>query len=178
MCIKKKTVFISQSMYFPWCSLLDKIRLADIFIHYDDVKLSRGFYNRVHYQNYDWLHELPRALIKALAKYFQLDHEIKYIGSIEHGVLGSRSKRLMNLTQAVGGKTYLIGRGALKHLDNNLFEQNDIEVRYMDYCIAEYAQAHVPFSPNFTTLDAIAYLGVNARNTLTSVSKYWRETDE
>lgn len=38
---------ISQSMYFPWVGLLEQIRLADIFIHYDDVQYTRGFYNRV-----------------------------------------------------------------------------------------------------------------------------------
>jgi len=38
---------ISQSMYFPWVGLLDQIRLADIFVHYDDVQYARGFYNRV-----------------------------------------------------------------------------------------------------------------------------------
>lgn len=38
---------ISQSMYFPWCGFLDQIRLSDIFVHYDDVQLTRGFYNRV-----------------------------------------------------------------------------------------------------------------------------------
>lgn len=40
-------VVISQSMYFPWVGLLEQIRLADIFVHYDDVQLTRGFYNRV-----------------------------------------------------------------------------------------------------------------------------------
>lgn len=38
---------ISQSMYFPWVGLLEQIRLADIFIHYDDVQYARGFFNRV-----------------------------------------------------------------------------------------------------------------------------------
>jgi hypothetical protein len=42
----RKTV-VSQSMYFPWVGLLEQIRLADIFIHYDDVQFVRGFYNRV-----------------------------------------------------------------------------------------------------------------------------------
>lgn len=42
-----KTVVISQSMYFPWCGLLDQIRLTDIFVHYDDVQFARGFFNRV-----------------------------------------------------------------------------------------------------------------------------------
>lgn len=43
----KKRVVISQSMYFPWVGLFEQIRLADAFVHYDDVQLSRGFYNRV-----------------------------------------------------------------------------------------------------------------------------------
>lgn len=38
---------ISQSMYFPWVGLLEQVRLADTFVHYDDVQFDRGFYNRV-----------------------------------------------------------------------------------------------------------------------------------
>ena len=34
-------------MYFPWVGLLEQIRLADQFVHYDDVQYARGFYNRV-----------------------------------------------------------------------------------------------------------------------------------
>jgi hypothetical protein len=34
-------------MYFPWVGLLEQVRLADIFVHYDDVQYARGFYNRV-----------------------------------------------------------------------------------------------------------------------------------
>lgn len=41
-------VAISQSMYFPWVGMLEQIRLADVFIHYDDVQFSKGsFSNRV-----------------------------------------------------------------------------------------------------------------------------------
>ena len=41
------SVVISQSMYFPWVGLLEQARLADVFVHYDDVQFDRGFYNRV-----------------------------------------------------------------------------------------------------------------------------------
>lgn len=34
-------------MYFPWIGLLEQIKLADTFVHYDDVQHTRGFYNRV-----------------------------------------------------------------------------------------------------------------------------------
>lgn len=41
-------VVISQPMYFPWVGFLEQVRLADIFVYYDDVQLSSGsFHNRV-----------------------------------------------------------------------------------------------------------------------------------
>ncbi len=41
------SVVISQSMYFPWIGMLEQVRLADVFVHYDEVQFDRGFYNRV-----------------------------------------------------------------------------------------------------------------------------------
>jgi hypothetical protein len=39
---------ISQSMLFPWVGLLEQVRLADVFVYYDDVQFSKGsFVNRV-----------------------------------------------------------------------------------------------------------------------------------
>lgn len=41
-------VVISQPMYFPWVGFLQQIRLADVFVFYDDVQFtSGGFLNRV-----------------------------------------------------------------------------------------------------------------------------------
>lgn len=41
-------VVISQSMLFPWVGLLEQVRLAEVFVHYDDVQYSKGsFVNRV-----------------------------------------------------------------------------------------------------------------------------------
>ena len=35
-------------MFFPWVGMLEQIRLADVFVHYDDVAFSKGSYsNRV-----------------------------------------------------------------------------------------------------------------------------------
>lgn len=46
--VMNRTIVISQSMYFPWVGLLEQIRLADVFVHYDDVQYSKGgFSNRV-----------------------------------------------------------------------------------------------------------------------------------
>jgi WbqC-like protein family len=43
-----RSVVISQSMYFPWVGFLEQMRLADVFVRYDDVQYSKGsFTNRV-----------------------------------------------------------------------------------------------------------------------------------
>lgn len=42
-------IVISQPMFFPWIGLFEQIRLADVFVHYDDVQLpiGRSFMSRV-----------------------------------------------------------------------------------------------------------------------------------
>ncbi len=44
-----KKIVISQPMFFPWVGLFEQIRLADIYIHYDDVQfpMGRSFISRV-----------------------------------------------------------------------------------------------------------------------------------
>jgi len=48
-----KKIVISQPMYFPWLGIFEQINFADVFVHYDDVKLpgrggsSGNFINRV-----------------------------------------------------------------------------------------------------------------------------------
>ena len=238
---KSKTVVISQSMYFPWCGLLDQIRLADVFVHYDDVQLSRGFYNRVqvktsngssyitvpiknrkqkqlidqsyisyetnwvdqhraillnsyrhlpfikealdlfdtvHDKKYDLLSDLSRASIKILAEYFQLDNKVQFINSADLSISGSSSQRLLMITKKLGGNTYLTGHGALKYLDHTLFEDNGIEVKYVDYCFKGYKQVHGTFTPYVTALDAIAHLGTRACDNLLSTTINWRKAIE
>lgn len=35
-------VVVSQPMFLPWIGLFEQIRLADLFVHYDDVQMPRG----------------------------------------------------------------------------------------------------------------------------------------
>lgn len=45
------TVVISQPMFFPWVGLFEQIRLADVYVHYDDAQFSKGgFSNRVQFK--------------------------------------------------------------------------------------------------------------------------------
>jgi hypothetical protein len=44
-----KRIVVSQPMYFPWVGIFEQVRLADVFIHYDDALLPQGrsFISRV-----------------------------------------------------------------------------------------------------------------------------------
>jgi len=54
-----KRIVISQPMFFPWVGLFEQIRLADVYVHYDDVQFSKGsLTNRVQVKTGDrskWL---------------------------------------------------------------------------------------------------------------------------
>ncbi len=62
-------------MYFPWPGLLEQVRLADKFVHYDDVQFSRGFFNRVQIKTKDGLRWLTVPLKKhaQIAKINQIE---------------------------------------------------------------------------------------------------------
>lgn len=44
-----RTLVVSQPMFLPWVGLFEQVRLADVFIHYDDVQMPQGrsFISRV-----------------------------------------------------------------------------------------------------------------------------------
>lgn len=52
-------IVISQPMYLPWAGLFEQLKLADIFVHYDDAQFTKGgFLNRVQVKTADgfsWL---------------------------------------------------------------------------------------------------------------------------
>lgn len=233
-----RTVVISQSMYFPWVGLLEQVRLADIFVHYDDVQFARGFYNRVQIktahgvrwltvptrdrhrgqridevridEREDWraahlnqlneayrqapfvndmlgvvdavfaqpaasLSDVSRQSILALAAYFGLDSETRFLRSDELGVAGASSQRLHDLTAAIGGNVYLTGHGARNYLDHMIFERSGIEVRYMNYARTPYTQLHGTFTPHVTALDLIANCGRAGLEIIRSGSLNWKE---
>ncbi len=217
------TVVISQSMLFPWVGMLEQIKLADVFIHLDDVPLSlsartrrvqvktaRGFswmtipllnfhrgqeiqdvkidpegsWKAKHFsllnesfkgspyrdeaislvadlygEDIDNIGDLARESMTRLAGYFDIFNSTKFFHARELETAGTKSERLMNLVKAVEGKIYLTGLGALKYLDEGIFRDEGIEVRYMDYQKCPYPQNFGSFNPFVSSLDLVANCG-------------------
>jgi hypothetical protein len=121
------------------------------------------------------LADLSVASIMALVDYFGLASACSFRESRQLGIQGSSSRRLLDLTLAVGGRIYITGHGARSYLEHDTFESAGIEVRYMDYRRIAYSQLHGAFTPYVTGLDLVANCGWQGREVICSSTKHWRQ---
>lgn len=216
-------VVISQSMLFPWVGTLEQIKLADVFIHLDDVALSlsartrrvqikteKGFawmtvplknfhrgqkiqevridteqswkakhiallnesfqgrpyrdeavsmVKNLYSQSYSNIGDLARESMILLSRYFEISCDTQFFHAAELGCAGTKTERLVNLVKAVGGSTYITGLGALEYLEQDIFHDQGIDVRYMEYRKRPYPQGFGVFNPFISGLDLIANCG-------------------
>jgi hypothetical protein len=81
-------------MFMPWIGLFEQVRLADVFIHYDDVQLPQGrsFMSRVQVQSVNgisWLtapidHAKSGRLLNETMLIQQKDWRRKHLNTIRH----------------------------------------------------------------------------------------------
>ncbi len=80
----------------------------------------------------------------------------------------SATRRLIDLTIAVGGDTYLCGGGAEGYQNDMEFPRHGVKLLYQDFKPLEYKQAKNPgsFIPGLTVLDALFNIGPKATQNL------------
>ncbi len=91
-----RTLVVSQPMFLPWIGLFEQIRLADVFVHYDDVQLPQGrsLITRVQIKSADgvrWLtvpidHPKSGKLISEVIVFDGKDWRSKHLKSIHHAL--------------------------------------------------------------------------------------------
>ena len=99
----------------------------------------------------------------------------RFLLSSDSGIKGRSTQRLVDLSIFTTCDVYVTGLGALKYLDHEQFEANNISVRYMDYKLFPYPQMFGDFTPYVSILDAIANCGNGVRELICSKSTSWRE---
>jgi hypothetical protein len=76
---------------------------------------------------------------------------------------GNKHKKVLDLCKKAGAGVYLSGPSAKAYIDENLFNENGIEIKWMDYnCYPEYRQRFPPFDHHVTILDLILNEGNEA----------------
>jgi hypothetical protein len=142
-----------------WRTLLHQYAAAP---HFRDLKaVVEGWYDAVADMKY--LTEVNEYFLRAICGVLEIGTTIKR--SSDYELVEGRSERLLDLCMQSGAKTYLSGPAARAYLDEKLFEDAGIAVRWMEYDgYPVYPQLHPPFEHGVTALDLLFNAGASARS--------------
>lgn len=83
--------------------------------------------------------------------------------SMDYELIEGQTERLVDLCRQAGASEYLSGPAAQVYLDEDLFRQAGITLRYMDYAgYPEYEQRFTPFEHGVSVIDLIFNEGPGA----------------
>jgi hypothetical protein len=114
--------------------------------------------------HWESLAALNAALIGRVCEYLAITTPRTFAS--EHGVRVTGTQRLIALVRAVGGTTYLSGRGGGKYQDEAAFAAAGIDVRTIAYLPITYEQLWGPFERDVSIIDMLFHCGRDAGATL------------
>lgn len=126
-------------------------------------------YKDVFFEIYDTplhsLSEINRLFIEKICAILAI--ETKIIDSRELNLEGDKVERLVDACKKLNATKYLSGPAAKNYMTEVLFNENNIQVEWMDYSnYKEYNQLNPPFEHGVSILDLIFNEGANARSFL------------
>ncbi|KWO79184.1 WbqC family protein [Burkholderia ubonensis] len=140
-----------------WKRLQQNYARAPHFARYADT-LEALYLGR----RYDTLSELNRTLLTWVNG--QLEIGTRISSSSDYDLHGDRTEKLLNLCVQAGATEYLSGPAARSYLDECLFAQANVAVRWFDYpAYPEYPQQWGAFVHGVTVLDVLFNCGPDAR---------------
>lgn len=108
--------------------------------------------------NTDLLSEINLKFIFTINDILGIKTQI--IDSLSLDLGGNKNERLVDAVLKLNGTHYLSGPSAKNYLDTKLFEENNIQLEWMDYeGYSEYQQLFPPFSDTVSILDTIFSCG-------------------
>ena len=85
-------------------------------------------------------------------------------------VSGAATGLLVEICRAMEATEYLSGPSGRDYLDESLFADAGIRVRYHKFCHPEYRQAFAPFVPGLSSLDLLLNAGPGGRDVLAAAN--------
>ncbi|RQR60924.1 hypothetical protein DIE18_14605 [Burkholderia sp. Bp9125] len=113
-------------------------------------------------RTYGMLSELNLAMLTWILRQLEIDTRVS--SSSDYELDGDRTEKLLNLCGQAGATEYLSGPAARSYLDENLFADAGVAVRWFDYpAYPEYPQQWGDFVHGVTVLDVLFNCGPDAR---------------
>lgn len=134
-----------------------------------------GIVEEVYATEYPHLGALARASMLALADYFGIDVNARFVDVTTLNIPGSNSDRVLGVVKQLHGDVYITGHGAARYLNHEQFERSGVQVEYINYRLVPYPQSHGSFTPYVSGLDLVAHCGRAGIEYICSESLPWRK---
>ena len=134
-----------------WQSIEWNYRKAPFFLQYKDE--IQALYGSV----YDKLNILNQSCVRLLMRLLNISTPIVLESDLD--VRLTRTDRIIDICQKVGGTSYLSGTGGKAYLDENLLLKSGIELKYQDYIHPVYSQLFDEFVPYLSVIDLLFNCG-------------------
>ena len=109
------------------------------------------------------LSQLNRRFIEAICGYLSIQTSIS--NSWDYTLVEGKTERLADLCAQAGGTEYLSGPAAKEYLDEKIFRERGIALKWFDYTgYREYPQLWGAFAHGVTILDLLFNCGKNIQN--------------
>jgi hypothetical protein len=133
-------------------------------IHYREIRANykktpyfdsyKDELKRIYEKKYEKLADLNMHLINFLLKAFDINVDIRYAS--EFGFTSTKTQKIVDLVNAVGGDVYISGIGGKDYLDLSTI---DFKVVFQDFKHPVYPQRYPGFEPNMAAIDALFNVG-------------------
>jgi hypothetical protein len=120
------------------------------------------------------LSEFTIRSMKLVLTYFGMDKNLTIARSSELNIPGKSTQRVFDIVNHFKCKTYITGHGAKNYFDHLLFENNGLDIQYIDYKKNVYPQLFGNFNPYVSILDLIANTGKDGIKYMNSTTLNWR----
>jgi hypothetical protein len=125
----------------------------------------RVIFDEIYSREWEYLIDVDMAFIFALIEKLGLSTNIKFSSSL--GIAGEGTQRLIDISLSLGAGEYLTGDTAKDYLDESLFSQNYIKLKYHHYRHPVYNQLYGEFVPYLSVIDLLFNHGKDSLDILT-----------
>lgn len=138
-----------------WQSILHNYSKAKYFSDY------RELFEELYSHPDTFLSQINYHFIVAICRVLGIKTTIS--SSMDYHLAGDKTEMLVNLCKQAGASNYITGPAAKAFINEDLFQQENISVAYMDYSgYREYRQLYPPFQSHISIIDLIFNEGPDA----------------
>jgi hypothetical protein len=122
-------------------------------------------FQSIYARPWEKLYDLNVALIKLIRKHLRI-HTPLLVATELDSYTGTGTEPMVNVCRALGADVYLSGFGAKNYMDEDMFMQAGISVRYYDFAHPTYRQQYGAFIDKLSSIDLLFNHGEDSLNIL------------